>query len=71
LLCDSTMVNPRLLLVRDAGQLLCADQRGGISVEYLVVTVIGLVIATGLTLLGVTLVGAYGASLQLLYGEYP
>lgn len=47
------------------------DQRGGIPVEYVVVTSVGLFIAVGLGALGVAMVDAYGASLQVLYSEFP
>lgn len=47
------------------------DRRGGIPIEYLVVTSVGLFIAAGLGVLGVAMVDAYGASLQILYSEFP
>jgi hypothetical protein len=47
------------------------DCRGGIPIEYLVVTSVGLFIAAGLGVLGVAMVDAYGASLQVLYSEFP
>ena len=57
--------------LREAGEQLRADQRGALSAEYLVMTVIGLGVAAGLGVLGVAMVDGYGASLQLLYSEYP
>jgi hypothetical protein len=55
----------------DARLSLRDDRRGGISLEYLVVTSVGLFIALGLSALGVAMVDAYGASLQILYSEFP
>ena len=60
---STTAGRPRLSL-RD-------DRRGGISIEYLVVTSVGLFIALGLGALGVAMVDAYGASLQFLYSDVP
>jgi hypothetical protein len=48
-----------------------ADGRGFASSEYVVVTAIGLLIAIALAALGIELVASYGASLQILYSEYP
>jgi len=50
---------------------LFADTRGGISVEYLVLTSIGLMIVTGLAGLGLAMVHGYGRSLHILYGDCP
>ena len=50
---------------------LAADQSGALMVEYAVVTMVGLVIATALLVLGVAMVNAFGPSLQILYSEYP
>jgi len=47
------------------------DRRGSVPIEYLVVTSVGLFIAVGLGALGVALVDACGASLQILYSEFP
>jgi Flp pilus assembly pilin Flp len=50
---------------------LAADQSGALMVEYAVVTMVGLMIAMALLGLGVALVDAIGASLKVLYSEYP
>lgn len=50
---------------------LAADERGGLSSEYLVLTAIGLSVAVGLGVLGASMARGYGESLQLLYSEYP
>jgi Flp pilus assembly pilin Flp len=50
---------------------LAADQSGAVMVEYAVVTMVGLTIAMALLGLGVALVDAIGASLRVLYSEYP
>lgn len=50
---------------------LAVDQRGALVLEYVVVTMVGLMIATALVGLGVAMVGAMGPSLQILYSEYP
>ena len=50
---------------------LAADERGALVVEYIVVTMVGLVIATALVGLGVALVNSVGPSLSILYSEYP
>lgn len=52
-------------------RVLARDQRGSISIEYLVVTAIGLTVAAALGVLGVAMVDAFGQSLQVLYSEYP
>lgn len=52
-------------------QRLVVDQRGALLLEYVVVTMAGLVIATALAGLGVELVKGFGNSLQTLYSEYP
>jgi Flp pilus assembly pilin Flp len=64
------MADARRWWTRD-GVALARDERGALSVEYLVVTVIGLTVAAALGVLGVAMVGAYGQSLQVLYSEYP
>lgn len=50
---------------------LACDQSGALMVEYAVVTMVGLTIAMALLGLGVALVDAIGASLRVLYSEYP
>ena len=47
------------------------DQRGALVLEYVVVTMVGLMVATALVGLGVAMVNAAGPSLQILYSEYP
>lgn len=47
------------------------DQRGALVLEYVVVTMVGLMIATALLGLGASLVDLFGSSLQILYSEYP
>jgi Flp pilus assembly pilin Flp len=50
---------------------LASDQRGALAIEYIVVTMVGLMIAAALTGLGVLLVDAFGRSLKVLYSEFP
>jgi Flp pilus assembly pilin Flp len=50
---------------------LTTDQRGALVLEYVVVAMVGLMIATALLGLGVAMVDAFGSSLQILYSEYP
>jgi Flp pilus assembly pilin Flp len=50
---------------------LAGDERGALLIEYLVVTAVGLMIATALVGLGIAMVNAFGPSLQILYSEYP
>lgn len=50
---------------------LARDERGALSIEYLVLTAVGFVIVAGLAALGVAMVTGYGGSLQYLYSEYP
>lgn len=51
---------------------LARDQRGALVVEYAVVTMVGLMIATALVGLGVAMVNdAIGPALQILTSEYP
>jgi Flp pilus assembly pilin Flp len=57
--------------VRADASRLALDERGAISVEYLIATVIGLSVAAALGVLGASMVNAYGQSLQILYSEYP
>lgn len=57
-------------LARPRTWLLC-DQSGSASVEYVVVTMVGLMIAAALGGLGLAMVDAFGASLTILYSEYP
>ena len=47
------------------------DERGSLVLEYVVVTMVGLMIAIALVGLGVAMVTAAGPSLQILYSEYP
>jgi hypothetical protein len=47
------------------------DERGSLVLEYVVVTMAGLMIAIALVGLGVAMVTAAGPSLQILYSEYP
>jgi Flp pilus assembly pilin Flp len=48
-----------------------ADERGALAIEYIVVTMVGLMIAAALGGLGVVLVDAFGRSLKVLYSEFP
>lgn len=50
---------------------LAADQRGALVLEYVVVAMVGIMVATALVGLGVAIVNAAGPSLQILYSEYP
>jgi Flp pilus assembly pilin Flp len=50
---------------------LAKDERGALVLEYVVVTMVGLMVATALVGLGVAMVNAAGPSLQILYSEYP
>lgn len=50
---------------------LARDARGGVSVEYLVVTALGVFVALALGALGLTMVRAFGTSLQFLYSGSP
>jgi hypothetical protein len=50
---------------------LASDERGALVLEYVVVAMVGLMLATTLVGVGVTMVNAYGPSLQILYSEYP
>jgi hypothetical protein len=47
------------------------DERGALVLEYVVVAMVGLMVATALVGLGVAMVNAAGPSLQILYSEYP
>lgn len=47
------------------------DERGALLVEYLVVTMIGLMLTVALFGLGVMMVKGYGSSIQALYTEHP
>jgi Flp pilus assembly pilin Flp len=47
------------------------DRRGALVLEYAVVAMVGLMVATALVGLGVAMVNAAGPSLQILYSEYP
>ncbi len=66
-----TMRDPILRRLQDLGRQLRADERGGLSAEYVVITAIGLGVALGLGVLGASMVNGYGESLQRLYSEYP
>lgn len=48
-----------------------ADERGALAIEYLVVTMVGLIVAAALGGLGALMVDAYGATLKVLYSEFP
>lgn len=50
---------------------LAADERGALAVEYLVVTMVGLIVAAALGGLGALMVDAYGSTLKVLYSEFP
>jgi hypothetical protein len=50
---------------------LIGDRRGALVLEYAVVAMVGLMVATALVGLGVAMVNAAGPSLQILYSEYP
>jgi hypothetical protein len=56
---------------RTLARKLAHDQRGALVLEYVVVTMVGLMVATALVGLGVAIVNAVGPSLQILYSEYP
>jgi Flp pilus assembly pilin Flp len=56
---------------RTIARKLSKDERGALVLEYAVVTMAGLMIATALVGLGVAIVNAVGPSLQILYSEYP
>jgi Flp pilus assembly pilin Flp len=48
-----------------------SDERGALAIEYLVVTMVGLMVATALFGLGAVLVDGFGASIKTLYTEHP
>lgn len=50
---------------------LSADERGALVVEYLVVTMVGLMVTVSLLGLGVMMVKGYGSSIKALYTEHP
>jgi hypothetical protein len=50
---------------------LSADERGALVVEYLVVTMVGLMLTVSLLGLGVMMVQGYGSSIKALYTEHP
>jgi hypothetical protein len=50
---------------------LSADERGALVVEYLVVTMVGLMLTVSLLGLGVMMVKGYGSSIKALYTEHP
>jgi Flp pilus assembly pilin Flp len=50
---------------------LSSDERGALAIEYLVVTMVGLMVATALMGLGAVLVDGFGASIKALYTEHP
>jgi Flp pilus assembly pilin Flp len=56
---------------RSRSRALAKDERGALVLEYVVVTMVGLMVATALVGLGVAIVDAAGPSLQILYSEYP
>jgi hypothetical protein len=56
---------------RTLARKLATDERGALVLEYVVVTMVGLMVATALVWLGVAIVNAVGPSLQILYSEYP
>lgn len=64
-----------MCLARWAGmhraQRLSSDERGALAIEYLVVTMVGLMVATALFGLGAVLVDGFGASIKALYTEHP
>lgn len=47
------------------------DERGALVVEYLVVTMVGLMLTISLLGLGVMMVRGYGSSIKALYTEHP
>jgi len=58
--------------LRSGRRRLAGDQRGALILEYVVVTMVGLMVATALVGLGVAMVNnAIGPTLQVLYSEYP
>jgi hypothetical protein len=50
---------------------LLLETRGAVTVEYLAVTLVGLMVAAGLLAMGVALVRYYAVSTQLVYGAHP
>jgi Flp pilus assembly pilin Flp len=58
-------------LPHPAARRLSTDERGALAVEYLVVTMVGLMVAIALSGLGVVLVDAYGESIKFLYTQHP
>lgn|GEM_PF-5357085 len=54
-----------------AKQRLSSDERGALVVEYLVVTMVGLMLTVSLLGLGVMMVKGYGSSIKALYTEHP
>jgi hypothetical protein len=47
------------------------DQSGSILLEYMVTTMVGLMIAAALGGMGIGMVRAFGPLIQILYSEYP
>jgi Flp pilus assembly pilin Flp len=50
---------------------LARDSRGALAVEYVVVTMVGLMVATALVGLGAVMVDAWGRSINVIYSEHP
>jgi Flp pilus assembly pilin Flp len=48
-----------------------SDERGALLVEYLVVTMVGLMLTVSLLGLGVMMVKGYSSSIKVLYTEHP
>jgi hypothetical protein len=48
-----------------------SDQRGVVLLEYVVVTMAGLIVAVALIGLGARMVTGFGLTMSVLYGEYP
>jgi Flp pilus assembly pilin Flp len=65
------MSTQRLQSMRTWRKALRPDQRGALAVEYVVITMVGLIVAAALAGLGAVLVEAFGSSLKVLYSEFP
>jgi hypothetical protein len=52
-------------------KLLRSDQRGVVLLEYVIVSAAGVIIAVALLGLGARMVMKFGATMSVLYSEYP
>jgi Flp pilus assembly pilin Flp len=50
---------------------LTADERGALAIEYVVITMVGLMVTAALLGLGVSMVNGYTLGIKALYTEHP